>query len=100
MGANLTLGAFNLLPIRPLDGGAALELLTAWRFGPAAGERAARTCGALCAAALSAGLLRLIWASGGNLWLLPAAGGLAAACLKELSGWPGPRQGRRLRRSL
>ena len=52
------------------------------------------------AAALSAGLLRLIWASGGNLWLLPAAGGLAAACLKELSGWPGPRQGRRLRRSL
>ena len=100
VGANLTLGAFNLLPIRPLDGGAALELLTAWRFGPAAGERAARACGALCAAALSAGLLRLIWASGGNLWLLPAAGGLAAACLKELSGWPGPRQGRRLRHSL
>ena len=64
------------------------------------GQHSARACGALCAAALSAGLLRLIWVSGGNLWLLPAAGGLAAACLKELSGWPGPRQGRRLRRSL
>lgn len=38
-GANLVLCAFNLLPVRPLDGGRALELLVSWAAGPAAGER-------------------------------------------------------------
>ena len=42
-GANLVLCAFNLLPVRPLDGGRALELLVSWAAGPAAGERAAVT---------------------------------------------------------
>ena len=41
-GANLVLCGFNLLPVRPLDGGRALELLVSWAAGPAEGERAAR----------------------------------------------------------
>lgn len=82
-GAHLILGAFNLLPIRPLDGGQALELLVSWRFGPAAGERAARLAGISSAALGCAALAWVMWASGGNLWLAPPAAGLLAACLRE-----------------
>ena len=39
VGANLVLCLFNLLPIRPLDGGRALYLLASWAAGPAAGRR-------------------------------------------------------------
>ena len=42
VGANLVLCAFNLLPVRPLDGGRALYLLVSWAAGPAAGEAAGR----------------------------------------------------------
>ena len=52
-GANLVLCAFNLLPIRPLDGGRALYLLASWGRGPAAGELAARWAGTVTAAALA-----------------------------------------------
>lgn len=38
-GAHLLLMAFNLLPIAPLDGARALYLVTAFFFGPTAGER-------------------------------------------------------------
>ena len=41
-GAHLSLCLFNLLPVRPLDGGRALYLLIAALAGPAAGERWAR----------------------------------------------------------
>lgn len=71
-GANLVLCAFNLLPIRPLDGGRAAYLLASWLAGPDAGERAARHLGAVTALALAAGLGCVIWRSGGSLWLLPA----------------------------
>lgn len=74
VGAQLVLGAFNLLPIRPLDGGRALELLVSWLAGPAAGEWAARCLGAAAAAALAAFLSYLMWRGGGNLWLLPMLG--------------------------
>ena len=85
-GAHLALGAFNLLPIRPLDGGQALELLAAWRFGPAVGEQTARIVSLLCAALLFGGLVWLMRESRGNLWLAPPAAGLLAAFLREAWG--------------
>ena len=87
-GAQLVLCAFNLLPIRPLDGGRALELLVSWLAGPAAGEWAARCLGTATAAALAAFLAFLMWRGGGNLWLLPMLG----ACLYwgALPWIPGP----------
>jgi len=82
-GANLILGGFNLLPIRPLDGGRALELLTFWILGPMAGETLCRVVGLASALALGSWLLWLIHESGGSLWLLPAAGCLFFAALRE-----------------
>lgn len=79
LGANLILGAFNLLPLRPLDGGRALELLVSWIADPASGDRFARIAGVCAALSLSAVLLRLMASSGGSLWLLPAVFGLVSA---------------------
>lgn len=86
LGANLVLCMFNLLPVRPLDGGKALGLLVSWAAGPAAGEWAVRWIGASAAAALAVGICYVMWRSGGSLWLLPAAGGLLAAAGLECSG--------------
>ena len=72
VGANLVLCAFNLLPVRPLDGGRALYLLASWLGGPAAGEAASRWLGAVTALALAAGLGFVMRQTGGSLWLLPA----------------------------
>jgi len=85
-GAHLVLGAFNLLPVRPLDGGCGLYLLCAWLLGPDRGDRIVRVTGILTAAALAAGLCWLMGCTGGSLWLLPAAGGLLAAAWRECSG--------------
>lgn len=86
-GANLVLCAFNLIPLRPLDGGRALELLAAWAAGPAAGERIARWIGGIAALLLAALLVWVMVRTGGSLWLLPAAAGLLGASLRELAGW-------------
>jgi stage IV sporulation protein FB len=88
VGAHLMLGGFNLLPVRPLDGGRALFLAAAWLMGPAAGERIARWTGAVTAAAAAMGAAWLIARSGGSLWLLPAAAGLASAAWREFRGDP------------
>ena len=53
-GAHLLLAAFNLLPIRPLDGGRALYLIAAFFFGPMVGDAAAAIAGMLTALALCA----------------------------------------------
>lgn len=79
IGAHLALCAFNLLPVRPLDGGRALYLLMAWAAGPETAEWAARWIGGAAALALAAGLCWLMWRSGGSLWLLPAVAGLLGA---------------------
>lgn len=90
IGANLVLGAFNLLPIRPLDGGRALYLLAAWLAGPSAGEQAARWAGVLAAVLLATVLIFLMERTGGSLWLLPPAAGALAAAARELRGQSGP----------
>lgn len=71
VGANLVLCAFNLLPVRPLDGGRALYLLASWTAGPAAGETAVRWAGGVTAAALAALIAWVMLRTGGSLWLLP-----------------------------
>jgi len=86
VGANLVLCSFNLLPIRPLDGGRTLELLVSWAAGPAAGEWAARCVGGCTALALAAGIVFLMYCSGGSLWLLPAVIGLLGAAAGEIVG--------------
>lgn len=83
-GAHLVLCAFNLLPVRPLDGGRALELAVSWAAGPAAGERVARWVGVFASMGISAGLCWLLWRTGGSLWLLPAAIGAFAAGAREI----------------
>ena len=87
-GAHLVLCIFNLLPVRPLDGGRALELAVSWAAGPAAGDQAARWIGAATALVLAAAVSGVVWCSGGSLWLLPAAVGLAGAAAGEILGKP------------
>ena len=85
-GAHLILGCFNLLPIRPLDGGKALYLILCWAAGPEVGDWVARWIGGCCAAGLALALIWLMWRSSGSLWLLPPAFGLLAAAIGEWSG--------------
>lgn len=83
VGIHLILGGFNLLPIRPLDGGRALELFLTWIFGPFIGETI--TCGVSVVAAgfLAICICCLMYATGGSLWLLPAAAGLLGTAWRE-----------------
>ena len=73
-GAHTVLGVYNLLPIPPLDGGRALYLLLAWRWGPDAGERVATLAGVSAAATLTVLGAYLTLTFGGALFLLAALG--------------------------
>lgn len=86
IGSHLMLGLFNLIPLRPLDGGRALYLIVAWGFGPWAGDRATRWVGTVSAILLSFGLCWLMYQTGGSLWLLPAVVGLLEAAGRECFG--------------
>ena len=75
-GAQAVLGVFNLLPIRPLDGGNLLWIATAVLTEPYTADTACRWVGFLCALLLAALCLWLFIAGGGvfpmiaALWLL------------------------------
>ena len=83
VGIHLVLGGFNLLPIRPLDGGRALELLLVWLFGPFTGEVIVRWISSATALFLAVSVIWLVVSTGGSLWLLPAAAGLLGAAGQE-----------------
>ena len=81
-GANGVLCLFNLLPVRPLDGGRAMYLLLSWIAGPGTAEWGCRCVGVSAALAVASGAAWMVWRTGGSLWLIPAAAGLLMA-----SGW-------------
>ena len=70
-GANLLLGALNLLPVRPMDGGRILWLLTALFTEPYTADRVAYAVGAVASAALLVLCLYLTLTTGAGLFLLP-----------------------------
>jgi stage IV sporulation protein FB len=86
IGIHLALGGFNLLPVRPLDGGRGLELLLTWLFGPFVGETAVRWVGAGTAFLLALLLGWLVKTTGGSLWLLPAMVGVLGTAGREAFG--------------
>ena len=74
-GAHLVLGLFNLLPIRPLDGGTMLWLAVAWRWDPFIADRAARVIGGAAVLMICACGVWL-WRQTGTPFLLLGAAGL------------------------
>lgn len=81
-GAQMILGAFNLLPVRPLDGGRLLWTAFAWGIDPAAAD------GILCwierfCIAMTVLLALWIWRMTGSPFLLLAAVGLGKSQVQE-----------------
>lgn len=82
-GTQLVLGGFNLLPILPLDGARAAEVLLSWLFDPVLAFRVVR-CGSLAASSML--LLFALWlfALTGSAFLLIGAVMLLVLSLREL----------------
>lgn len=78
-GLNLSLAAFNLLPMEQLDGGQALGQLVTLLWSPQAAERTVRVISKLMAAALLLGGVVLLWVTRANFTLLVMAMWLAAS---------------------
>lgn len=72
-GVHIALCVVNLLPVRPLDGGRGLEAVLRWRFGPMVSEQVTTWIERSVALVIGCGLVWLIWATGGSLWLAPGA---------------------------
>ena len=85
-GAHWVLGAVNLLPLWPLDGGRALTLLLSWCLGPGVGSRTVERLGGAAAMLLALTLLYVVWSTGGSLWLLPAGIGAGMAGIQNFFG--------------
>ena len=85
-GANLVLCTFNLLPVRPLDGGRAVYLAASCLGGPTVGEAVTRCIGVLTAGAAAISILYLMMRSRGSLWLFPPAMGFFLAFAREAAG--------------
>ena len=81
-GAQLVLGAFNLLPIPPLDGGSILWNLAAWLTEPYTADRVAAVVG-FGMAALTLGAAAALW-MGGSPFLLLAAAALLWHALRQI----------------
>lgn len=78
-GASVLLGAFNLLPMPPLDGGMALSHLAAGRF--ASFRQGAALLTAFCL--LLAGVR--LWQAGGGCWLLLTGTLISVQTVKNLA---------------
>ena len=78
-GASVLLGAFNLLPMPPLDGGMALCHLAGGRFPLARGALSL----AVMAGLLAAGCW--LWRQGGGAWLLLTGVLISAQTMKNLA---------------
>ena len=74
-GAQVVLGGFNLLPLRPLDGGNALWLALAWGSDPVMADRVMH-CVEGVLYVLLAGAALWIWQQTGSPFLLLAVSGL------------------------
>lgn len=85
-GAQLVLGCFNLLPVRPLDGGRLLWLVVAWRYGPFRADRLCAAVGGAAALALTAGSAALCLRTGSAPFLMIGALGTLFAALGGKKG--------------
>lgn len=85
-GAHLSLCLFNLLPVRPLDGGRALYLAAAWLAGPSAAERTACWRGHDGAGSGRPGTVADRGGPAGTCGCCRLHSGLLAAALRELHG--------------
>ena len=83
-GAQLVLGAFNLLPALPLDGGRILWLALAWLTEPYTAQRVLSAVSLAVSLALLLGGGGLIWRLGGSPFLLVGAVGLTGWNLREI----------------
>lgn len=72
-GVHCALCILNLLPIRPLDGGQAMELVLRWLWNPGLSEMMARRVERMVAIGMSLVLVWLMVTTGGSLWLAPGA---------------------------
>ncbi len=83
-GAQLVLGCFNLLPIRPLDGSSILWILTACLKEPFTADRVTDAVSVGAGLLLAAGGVWLALRQGGSPFLMIGAVGLLAGVLRKI----------------
>ena len=76
-GANILLAAYNLLPLEGLDGGRALRLVLSWIWEPITAQRVCQRVNLIVLALLIGGAGALVYATGGGVFLLLGALGMA-----------------------